>query len=140
MAGGSIAAAMAAPDTYFCYACLRRHQTASVTGRGHRRFDIDADASTSAVQAHIREFDLQTKGVDAAFRILGFRGVEIHPPRFGRGWPPREEVERRYRKLVKRHHPDAGRDPEAFRRVQWAVEVLRRYRPPEEYRADRDPR
>jgi len=108
LAGGSIAAAMAAPDTYFCYACLRRHQTASVTGRGHRRFDIDADASTSAVQAHIREFDLQTKGVDAAFRILGFRGVEIHPPR--------------------------------FRRVQWAVEVLRRYRPPEEYRADRDPR
>ena len=126
MAGG-----MARPETFYCYACLGRHAKGSALGRSHARFDIESDASTSAVQAHIREFYLQTKGVQAALRILGFEGVRIHPPRFGRGWPPREDVERRYRGLVKRHHPDAGGDPEEFRRIQWAVEVLRRYRPPE---------
>ncbi|TLZ62392.1 MAG: hypothetical protein E6K16_05655 [Methanobacteriota archaeon] len=127
---------MAGRETFYCYACLRGHETDSAIGRSHARFDIDADASTSAVQSHIREFYLQTKGVQAAFRILGFEGVRIHPPRFGGGWPPREEIERRYRGLVKRSHPDAGGNPEKFRRVQWAIEILRRYRPPEEYRSD----
>src|SRR3989454_12328660 len=134
-----MAGRMAGRETFFCYVCNRRHEAASATGRSHARYDIDADASTSAVQAHIREFYLQTKGVQAALRILGFEGVRIHPPRFGRGWPPREDVERRYRGLVKRHHPDAGGDPEEFRRIQWAVEVLRRDRPPEEDRADGGP-
>jgi len=123
---------------FYCYACLRRHGKVSAIGRSHSRFDIEADASTSAVQAHLREFYLQTKGVAAALKILGFHGVRIHPPRFGRGWPPRDEVERRYRALAKRNHPDTGGDPEAFRPIQWAVEVLRRYRPPDEYRADPD--
>ena len=126
---------MAGPDPYYCYACMRRHDPASAIGGSHKRFDIEADASTSPAQARIREFYLQTKGVDAALQILGFEGVRIRPPRFGRGWPPAEEIERRYRALVKGAHPDAGGDPEAFRRVQWAIEVLRRYRPPDEYRA-----
>jgi len=130
---------MAGQETFYCYACLRRHETGSAIGRSHARFDIEADASTSAVQVHIREFYLQTRGVQAALRILGFEGVRIHPPRFGRGWPSREEVERRYRDRVKRTHPDAGGDPEEFRRIQWAIEILRRYRPPEEYRTDGRP-
>src|SRR5207249_1941075 len=117
---------MAGRETFYCYVCLRRHDTGSGIGRGHARFDIEADASTSAVQSHIREFYLQTKGVQAAFQILGFEG----------GWPTQEEIEKRYRDRVKRAHPDAGGDPEEFRRVQWAIEVLRRYRPPEEYRSD----
>lgn len=127
---------MAGPEPYYCYACLRRHDKASAIGRDHARFDIDADASTSPDQSRIREFYLQTKGVQAALAILGFEGVRIHPPRFGRGWPARAEVEARFRALAKRHHPDAGGDPGEFRRVQWAVEILRRYRPPDEYRAD----
>jgi len=131
-----MAGPMAGRETFYCYVCLHRHDSGSAIGRGHARFDIEADASTSAVQSHIREFYLQTKGVHAAFQILGFEGVRIHPPRFGRGWPSRDEVEKRYRDRVKRAHPDAGGDPEEFRRVQWAIEVLRRYRPPEEYRAD----
>src|SRR5437870_2893161 len=103
-----MAGAMAGRETFYCYACLRRHAKASAIGRGHARFDIEADASTSALQSHIREFSLQTRGVQAALRILGIEGVRIHPPRFGRGWPPKEEVERRYRDLVKHAHPDAG--------------------------------
>jgi len=122
---------MAGRETFFCYACNHRHEASSTTGRSHARYDIEADASTTPVQAHIREFYLQTKGVQAALQILGFEGIQIHPPRFGRGWPPRIEVERRYRALAKHHHPDAGGDPEAFRRIQWAVEILRRYRPTE---------
>ena len=132
--------AMAGRETFYCYAYLHRHAKASAIGRGHARFDIEADASTSALQSHIREFYLQTRGVQAALRILGIEGVRIHPPRFGRGWPPKEEVERRYRDLVKHAHPDAGGDPEEFRRIQWAIEILRRYRPPEEYRMDDGPR
>src|SRR6267143_756637 len=87
--------AMAGRETYYCYACLHRHEADSAIGRSHARFDIEADASTSALQSHIREFYLQTRGVQAALRILGIEGVRIHPPRFGRGWPPKEEVERR---------------------------------------------
>jgi len=132
--------AMAGRETYYCYVCLHRHEADSAIGRSHARFDIEADASTSALQSHIREFYLQTRGVQAALRILGIEGVRIHPPRFGRGWPPKEEVERRYRDLVKRAHPDAGGDPEEFRRIQWAIEILRRYRPPEEYRTAVDGR
>ena len=126
-----MAGRMAGRETFFCYVCNRRHEAASATGRSHARYDIDADASTSAVQAHIREFYLQTKGVQAALRILGFADVRIHPPRFGSGWPQREEVEHRFRALVKRHHPDAGGDADEFRRIHWAVEILRRYRPRE---------
>src|SRR5207245_8617488 len=125
-------AAMAGRGTFCGDACLHRHAKASAIGRGHARFDIEADASTSALQSHIREFYLQTRGVQAALRILGIEGVRIHPPRFGKGWPARDEVERRYRDLVKRTHPDAGGDPEEFRRIQWAIEILRRYRPPDE--------
>src|SRR2546427_65354 len=129
---------MAGREMYYCYACLHRHETGSATGREHARFDIEADTSTSAMQSHIREFYLQTRGVQAALRILGIEGVRIHPPRFGKGWPARDEVERRYRDLVKRTHPDAGGDPEEFRRIQWAIEILRRYPPPDEDRTGVD--
>src|SRR2546428_10277477 len=90
-----MAGAMAGRETFYCYACLRRHATGSAIGRSHARFDIEADASTSALQSHIREFYLQTRGVQAALRILGIEGVRIHPPRFGKSWPPKDEVERR---------------------------------------------
>lgn len=125
------------PGTFYCYACLRSHEKDSEIGRDHRRYDIDADAATSMAQAHLREFYLQTKGIAAALTILGFEGVRIHPPRFGQGWPTREAIERRFRDLVRRHHPDAGGDPDEFRRIRWAIGVLRRYRPPDEYRAGR---
>ena len=68
--------------------------------------------------------------MQVALATLGFERVRIHPPRFGRGWPARAKIESRFRALAKRYHPDAGGDPDEFRRVQWAVEVLRRYRPP----------
>src|SRR2546427_455330 len=86
---------MAGREMYSCYACLHRHETGSATGREHARFDIEADTSTSAMQSHILEFYLQTRGVQAALRILGIEGVRIHPPRFGKGWPAWNEVERR---------------------------------------------
>lgn len=120
---------MAAVPTYFCYACLRRHGRESAVGRDHARYDIDADASESALQADLREFYLQTKGISAALRILGFEDVRIEPPRFGRGWPTEEAIDARYRALARRTHPDAGGDPDEFRKVRWAVEVLRKYRP-----------
>ncbi|HYT17747.1 MAG TPA: hypothetical protein VEO18_05800, partial [Thermoplasmata archaeon] len=68
---------------------------------------------------------------EAAFRILGFEDVRVHPPRFGRGWPSRAAIEGAYRERARRHHPDAGGDPREFRKLQWAIEVLRRYRPPD---------
>ena len=126
---------MGRPGRYTCYVCLRTHKKESGIGRDHARYDIDADASTSAAQALLREFYLQTKGIAAALKILGFEGVRIHPPRFGEGWPSKDAIEKRFRALVRRHHPDAGGDPDEFRRIRWAVEILRKYRPPEEYRA-----
>ncbi len=120
-------------ETYYCFACLRRHEKDSAVGRSHERYDIEADASTSATQGHLREFYLQTKGIVAALQILGFENVRIRPARFGKGWPSKQAIERRFRVLVRRHHPDAGGDPEEFRKIEWAVEVLRKYRPPDEY-------
>lgn len=37
---------------------------------------------------------------------------------------PTADIRRAYRKLVKKHHPDTGGDPEAFRRLQLAHDVL----------------
>jgi len=122
---------VARPDSFFCFACVRRHERDSAIGKDHARYDIEANAAQSAVQSHIREFYLQTVGIRAALRILGFDDVRIEPPRFGRGWPDRAVIEARYRALAKRFHPDAGGDPEEFRKVQWAVEVVRKYRPPD---------
>lgn len=122
---------MAPRESFFCYACSRRHERESGIGRDHARYDIEADAAQSPTQSHIREFYLQTAGIRAALRILGFGDVHIQPPRFGRGWPDRAAVEARYRALAKPSHPDAGGDPEEFRKVQWAIEVVRKYRPPE---------
>ena len=39
------------------------------------------------------------------------------------------EVEKAFRRRAKACHPDTGGDPREFRKVQWAVQVLRRYRP-----------
>lgn len=41
-----------------------------------------------------------------------------------------DEVRRRYRRLVRAHHPDLGGDPERFRRLLEAVEVLRLHSTP----------
>ncbi len=116
-------------DRFFCFACGRDHHADSALGEGHRRYSIEGGHESGGVFDDLREFYLQTKGIDAAFRILGFETVQIHPPRFGRGWPSRESVEKAFRRKAKEHHPDAGGDPREFRKIQWAVELLRRYRP-----------
>ncbi len=116
-------------DRYFCFACGRDHRTGSAVGEGHRRYSIEGGHESGGLFDTLREFYLQTKGIDAAFRILGFDSVRIQPPRFGRGWPACEAIERAFRERAKRLHPDVGGDPHEFRKVQWAIEVLRRYRP-----------
>ncbi len=118
-------------DRYFCFACGQDHQPDSAVGRDHRRYSIEGGHDTGGIFDDLREFYVQTKGIRSALRILGFGDVTIHPPRFGRGWPTHAAIERAFRERVKRVHPDAGGDPEDFRRLQWAVEVLRRYRPPD---------
>ena len=116
-------------DRFFCFSCARDHRTDSGVGRAHRRYSIEGGHEAGGVFDYLREFYVQTKGIEAAFRILGFDSVRIQPPRFGHGWPSRDAVETAFRRRAKQHHPDAGGDPHEFRKVQWAVEVLRRYRP-----------
>ncbi len=116
-------------DRFFCFACGHDHHAGSSVGEGHRRFSIEGGHESGGLFDDLREFYLQTKGIEAAFRILGFGSVRIHPPRFGRGWPSRDAIEKAFRQKAKAHHPDAGGDPHEFRKVQWAVEILRRYRP-----------
>ncbi len=116
-------------DRFFCFACNRDHRADSTIGAGHRRYSIEGGHEAGGIFDDLREFYLQTKGIETAFHLLGFDSVRIHPPRFGRGWPSRAEVERAFRARARTCHPDAGGDPYEFRKVQWAVEVLRRYRP-----------
>jgi hypothetical protein len=116
-------------DRFFCFACGSEHRTDSAVGRDHRRYAIEGGAEAGGLFTDLREFYVQTKGIDAAFRILGFPDVRVRPHRFGRGWPPRESIERAYREKAKALHPDVGGDPAEFRKLRWAVEVLRRYRP-----------
>ena len=118
-------------DDYFCYVCLHDHRTGSEVFRDHRRYSTDGGAATDGLTTHLEAFYLQTKGIAAALKILGFDEVRIHPPRFGEGWPPLREIEARYRGLAKANHPDASGDARAFHRVQWAMAVIRRYRPPQ---------
>lgn len=120
---------MRVADRFFCFACGRDHRTDSAAGKGHRRYSIEGGHESGGIFDDLREFYLQTKGIEAAFRILGFDSVRIHPPRFGRGWPSREAIEKAFRQRAKERHPDAGGDPYEFRKIQWAIEVLRRYRP-----------
>ena len=116
-------------DRFFCFACGRDHRADSAAGAAHKRDSLEGGHESGGIFDDLREFYLQTKGIDTALRILGFDEVRIHPPRFGKGWPSREAVERAFRARAKRFHPDAGGDSREFRKVQWAVEILRRYRP-----------
>lgn len=116
---------------FFCFACGHDHRIGSRISKDHRRYSVEGGHETGGIFSDLREFYLQTKGIRTAFRILGMRDVRIEPPRFGRGWPSREAIERAYRARAKRAHPDAGGDPHEFRKVRWAIEVLRRYRPPD---------
>ena len=116
-------------DRFFCFACGRDHRTDSEIGQGHRGYSIEGGHEAGGIFDDLREFYLQTKGINAAFRILGFDSVRIHPPRFGRGWPSRDAIEQAFRERARRLHPDVGGDPHEFRKAQWAVQVLRRYRP-----------
>lgn len=116
-------------DRFYCFACDRDHRADSTIGASHRRYSIEGGHETGGIFDDLREFYLQTKGIDAAFRILGFASLRIQPPRFGHGWPPRETIEKAYRDRIRRLHPDVGGDPQEFRKVRWAVETLRRYRP-----------
>ncbi|MCI4371284.1 MAG: hypothetical protein L3J78_01400, partial [Thermoplasmata archaeon] len=116
-------------DRFFCFACGREHRSGTAIGRDHKRYSIEGGQETGGIFSDLREFFLQTKGIETAFRILGFEDVRVHPPRFGRGWPTKGAIERAYRERVRRHHPDAGGNPREFRKIRWAIEVLRRYRP-----------
>lgn len=118
-------------DVFFCFACGHDHRTDSAVGRDHRRYGTEGARDRGGLFTDLREFYVQTKGIDAAFAILGFQDVKVRPHRFGRGWPSRDSVERAYRERAKTLHPDHGGDPREFRKVRWAVEVLRRYRPPD---------
>lgn len=117
-------------DRYFCFGCGRDHRPDSAVGRDHRRYSIEGGHDRDGIFEDLREFYLQTKGIATALRILGFEDVRIHPPRFGKGWPSEDRIERAYRERAKRLHPDSGGDAHEFRKLRWAVEVLRRYRPP----------
>lgn len=119
----------AVADGFFCFACGRDHRPGSAIGEGHRRYSIEGGHESGGIFDDLREFYLQTKGIETAFRLLGFDRVRIQPPRFGRGWPSREAIEGAFRERAKRLHPDAGGDAQEFRKIQWAVETLRRYRP-----------
>jgi hypothetical protein len=121
----------AVADRFFCFACGHDHLVGSNVGRDHRRYGIEGGHDKGGIFDDLREFYVQTKGIDAAFRLLGFDRVRIHPPRFGRGWPSREAIEAAFRERAKTLHPDKGGHPDEFRKIQWAVEVLRRYRPPD---------
>ncbi|TLZ83331.1 MAG: hypothetical protein E6K05_04095 [Methanobacteriota archaeon] len=118
-------------DRFFCFACGRDHRAGSDIARDHKRYSIEGGHESGGIFSDLREFYLQTKGIAAAFRILGLENVKVHPPRFGRGWPSPAAIEKAYRLQALKHHPDAGGDPHEFRKVQWAIEVLRRYRPPD---------
>ena len=120
------------PDRFFCFACGHDHRSGTAIARGHARYSIEGGHESGGIFSDLREFYLQTKGIEAAFRILGFEDVRVHPPRFGRGWPSRAAVEQAYRGQARRHHPDRGGDPDEFRKVQWAIGILRRYRPTDE--------
>ena len=118
-------------DRFFCFACGRDHRADSDIARDHKRYSIEGGHESGGIFSDLREFYLQTKGIAAAFRILDLGNVKIHPPRFGRGWPSVAAIEKAYRVQARRYHPDAGGDPYEFRKVQWAIEMLRRYRPPD---------
>ena len=118
-------------DRFFCFACGRDHRAGSDIARDHKRYSIEGGHESGGIFSDLREFYLQTKGIAAAFRILGLENVKVHPPRFGRGWPSVAAIEKAYRVQARRYHPDAGGDPYEFRKVQWAIEMLRRYRPPD---------
>src|SRR2546428_9222649 len=118
-------------ERFFCFACGRDHRAGSDIARDHKRYSIEGGHESGGIFSDLREFYLQTKGIAAAFRILGLENVKVHPPRFGRGWPSPAAIEKAYRVQARRDHPDAGGDPHECRQVQWAVEVLRRYRPPD---------
>jgi hypothetical protein len=115
---------------FFCFACGRDHRLESSIGRDHRRYSIEGGYDRGGIFENLREFYVQTKGIATALRVLGFDAVRIHPPRFGRGWPSEAAIEKAYRERAKRLHPDVGGDAHEFRKLRWAVEVLRRYRPP----------
>ena len=123
--GGGVA------DRFFCFACGRDHRGGTAIGRDHKRYSIEGGHESGGIFSDLREFYVQTKGIAAALRILGFEDVRVQPPRFGRGWPSEAAIESAYRVRARRFHPDRGGDPDEFRKVQWAIEVLRRYRPPD---------
>src|SRR5881396_2813719 len=74
-------------DRFFCFACGRDHRVGSDIARDHKRYSIEGGHESGGIFSDLREFYLQTKGIAAAFRILGLENVKVHPPRFGRGWP-----------------------------------------------------
>jgi len=116
-------------DRFFCFACGRDHRPDSLIGRGHKRYSIEGGHETGGVFSDLREFYVQTKGIDAALAILGFEAVRIRPHRFGRDWPSEPQIERAFQERAKTAHPDRGGESHEFRKLRWAVEVLRRYRP-----------
>ena len=117
-------------DRFFCFACGHDHRSGTAIAKGHKRYSIEGGHESGGIFSDLREFYLQTKGIAAALRILGFENTRVRPPRFGRGWPAQAAIETAYRTRARTSHPDAGGDATEFRKVQWAIEVLRKYRPP----------
>src|SRR5437879_3226727 len=102
-------------ERFFCFACGRDHRTGTAIARDHKRYSIEGGHESGGIFSDLREFYLQTKGIDAAFRILGFEGVRVHPPRFGRGWPSRAAIRSDYRVQALMHHAAACGDPHVYR-------------------------
>src|SRR2546423_15479781 len=75
-------------DRFFCFACGRDHRVGGDIARDHKRYSIEGGHESGGIFSDLREFYLQTKGIPAAFRLLGLANSRGPPPRFRRGWAP----------------------------------------------------
>src|SRR2546423_15239035 len=75
-------------DRFFCFACGRDHRVGGDIARDHKRYSIEGGHESGGIFSDLREVYLPTKGIAAAFRILGLANVRGPPPRFRRGWAP----------------------------------------------------
>src|SRR3972149_6853335 len=117
-------------DRFFCFACGRDHRGGTAIAKDHKRYSIEGGHESGGIFSDLREFYLQTKGIAAALRILGFEDVRVHPPRFGRGWPSLAAIETAYRRRARTFHPDIGGDPHEVWEGQGAIGGLRGDSPP----------
>lgn len=65
-----------------------------------------------------QEFEQQVFGPAADTKNLAILGLPASAPK--------DEIKKKYRELVKTHHPDVGGDPAKFMEIQHAYEELMR--------------